>query len=171
MKLKKVVYIFLLLLLVLQSGGLFLVLKSEQYAAQISMQHRIMNDTVSAEILTLSCRDYEKSLVDRKEIYYHGRMYDIRSMEKTGDSVRLVAVHDVKEGNILKKIKKLFPDNNTKHRQAPKHLMHLMTLNYIAFGVHPDDLILHFQILKKFSVAEHIISGNPEVLTPPPKSV
>lgn len=161
----------LLFLLMLQSGGLFVAYKMQQYAAKYAMQQSIRKSTSIVETLSMSRSEFAKSLVDNKEIRYKGKMYDIRSMSILNDSVHLMVVHDTKEENILKKIKNLFSDHHSQKNKVPQVLIQLLSLDYIQHTVNLNPFITHHVVSLNHHFSENILSQNSEILLPPPEVV
>ncbi len=156
----------------LQSGGLFLLFKTQQYAAKISMQVNMIKGDTPVEHLSMSLVDYRKSITDNKELFYQGKMYDIKSLSFTNDSVNLIVIHDIKEENVLSKIKNLFASqDNTKKSKIPQTLIQLLSLDYIQDGIFCNDFVSHFSITLKHHFSENTITHCHKIILPPPEIV
>jgi hypothetical protein len=118
--------------------------------------------------MTLSCADYEKSLVEKNEIFYQGKMYDIKSKIFSGDSVAMRVIHDEKEGKIFKKVKKLLTHGPKK---TPDTLLRLLSLHYFHPFILSSKMIFTSSSIKQPLFSEALISRSTDVLSPPPKPV
>jgi hypothetical protein len=170
-KLKRTINVGLLLLLMMQSGGLYIALKIQQYSAKVVMQHTISHNEAPAIHMTLSLSDYMKSLVEKNEIFYRGKMYDIKTRIFSVDSIDMMVIHDVKEGNILKKVKKLFAHNNDLQKTFPEVITYLLSLNYIRTNINNPSVVFTSIFIIKSDFSEKAIFRNSNVLTPPPEVI
>jgi hypothetical protein len=158
----------LLLLLILQSGGLYIAFKLQQYAAKSIMSMTMDREETIYQPMTLSRIDYEKSLVEKNEIYYQGKMYDIKSKTFSGDSVTMMVIHDEKEGKIFKKVRKLLTHGSTK---TPDTLLRLLSLHYFHPFLLDSKMIFTSSTIQQPLFSEALIFRSTEVLSPPPKPV
>jgi hypothetical protein len=156
----------LLLLLIFQSGGLFIVFKLQQYSAKAIMFAEMSREETTFLQMTLSRSDYVKSLVEKNEIFYQGKMYDIKSKTFSGDSVIMMVIHDEKEGKIFKKVKKLLTHGSKK---TPDTLLNLLSLHYFHPFLLDSKMIFTSSTIQQPLFSEALIIRNSNVLTPPPE--
>ncbi len=169
--LKKTLYISLLVLLIMQSGGLFVVLKMQQYTAKAIMHNQIRRSGNDIQHLRLCESDYNKCIVDNKEIYYKGKRYDVVCLTKAGDSIDMSVIHDEKEGNVVKRMKDFFAKSDDGSKKTPQELIRLLTLDYLQTA-HPDISIVFYPFTTyKSPFIEGLIMRNTEVFLPPPELV
>ncbi len=125
------------------------------------------NETIY-QPMTLSRTDFEKSLVEKNEIFYQGKMYDIKSKTFSGDSVALMVIHDVEEGKIFKKVKKLLSHGPKK---TPDTLLRILAMHYLQPFFLNNSLVFTASTLKQPLFSEALIIRTRDVLSPPPKEV
>jgi hypothetical protein len=156
----------LLLLLILQSGGLYIAFKLQQYTAKCIMSVTMDRKETVYQPMTLSRSDFEKSLVEKNEIFYQGKMYDIKSRTFSGDSVTMMVIHDEKEGKIFKKIKKLLTHGSKK---TPDTLLRLLSLHYFHPFLSDSKMISTSSTIQQPLFSEALLIRSTDVLSPPPK--
>jgi hypothetical protein len=161
----------MLLLLIMQSGGLFMVLKMQQYAAKAVMQSSISCEANISRHLRIYGDDYIKSIVDNKEIFYQGKLYDVISMAKGADSVDLTVIQDEKEGSIFKRIKYLFTSSEDSNKKTPQELIRLLSLDYLQTSHPYISIVFYPYITYKTPFVEGVIIRSTEVFLPPPELV
>jgi hypothetical protein len=167
--LRKPVYLILLLLLFMQSGGLFIVLKLQQYASKELMNEHISKSSTGARHLALGIIDFKSCITGRNEIFHDGKLFDILSVEFNSDSVHLIAINDVKEENILKTIKVLFTENSLDPKKSTEALLQLLFPDYLPTSLPDNTMAADPLPLEKFLYSESTILRNIEVFLPPPK--
>ncbi len=134
----------LLLLLLLQSGGMFVFYSVQQGIHQYRMMRKIETETNGFETLRLSYDHYVKSLVETNEVRLNGHMFDIRSVRHFNDSVELVARRDHKEERILLAIRSFLPGQLPPHRKVPEYLLKLLNQHYVPAPLFSFDALSAF---------------------------
>jgi hypothetical protein len=129
--LKKTTHIFLLAILLIQSGGLYLVYRFQQFQAREEMRESLLNGQASLQTIHLSLDEYQNSKTDEKEIILSGKLYDIKSIRFQGNTAELVVTHDKKEEGVLGKIKR-YMENKHLPDDMGYQLMQLLSLNYVV---------------------------------------
>jgi hypothetical protein len=152
----------------LQSGGLFIAFKLQQYSAKAIMSVTMDRKETVYQPMTVSRTDYEKSLVEKNEIFYQGKMYDIKSKIFSGDSVVMRVIHDEKEGKIFKKVKKLLTHGPKKTTDT---LLRLLSLHYFHPFQSDSKMIFTSSTIQQPLFSEALIFRNSNVLTPPPELI
>jgi hypothetical protein len=152
----------------MQSGGLFVVLKMQQYSAKSIMSVTMDRKETVYQPMTLSRTDYEKSLVEKNEIFYQGKMYDIKSKTFSGDSVTMMVIHDEKEGKIFKKVKELLTHGQKK---IPDTLLRMLSLHYFHPFLPDSKMIFTSSTMQQPLYSEALLFRNSNVLTPPPELI
>lgn len=159
----------LLLVLLLQAGGMFFICRLKQEHIRFYMERFLESEEANFETLLLTKTEYRNCLVEEDEIFYMNSMYDIKSLIVDGDKVHIIAVNDTNETGILDIIKKIAGASGHNNQQLPKPLQQLMTLLFMA----PSPLQLncsrnaepfHFQPLYNFETLQYS-----EITTPPPQ--
>src|SRR5688572_16924686 len=128
------------------------------------------NSSTRFEKLVLTKDQFQNSLVDDKEIFLNGKMYDIKETRFNKDTVELIAYHDVKEDGLISIIENFFDRENSGNDFAVKVLKLLVTVYTFS------SLQLEFTqpyISGKFFMIHpgNYISFTGETLSPPPDSV
>jgi hypothetical protein len=155
----------------MQSGGLFVVLKMQQYGAKVMMHNQMSREGSAAQQLRLHGKDYINSIADSKEIFYKGELYDVLSYAMVGDSVDLSVIRDEKEGNIVKRIKNLFTQPDDGNKKTPQEVIRLLTLDYLPTSHTDISIVFNHFTINKTSFSEGVIVRNAEVFLPPPELV
>lgn len=130
---KKYFCYFFILLIFIQSGGIFWWLKMEQITIQQEM-HTLLADS-SFNIYTelnLPMNEYYENLKDEgKEILLNGKLYDIKSVSIVNGRAKIKAIHDEKEESVLIRIVHFVKHSNSNQKQIPASLAQLMLLCYL----------------------------------------
>lgn len=133
------------------------------------MRSVLIDPATKFGILTMSVDDYKKCKQDKDELCIEGKMFDIKSMQVTGDKVIVHAVQDHKEDNIKSKIKKSLRSNHSDSK-IPQPLVELLTLYYILpvqnclfFTTRPEEKYNH-------AFCDNIFSRNGDIVIPPPRA-
>ena len=121
----------LLLLLLLQSGGLWLGIKSLQIIHVVQHEIRTKSNHANAVKFTLSTADFGKySLDNDKELNIEGRMFDVISIETKGNSVIVTALEDAFEERLMALLINTSKSSGNKD-SGDAYLLALMHLQFI----------------------------------------
>ncbi len=168
-QLKKIGFIVLLSILLLQTGGLWLIYKAQQYYVQNEMEESLNNKETIFQNLSLSLNDFQKDKVNDHEVSINGKMYDIKSINIKGNKVELLAVNDIKEESIIEKINRSLNNGDQQNQELPNHIFKILTLFYISPTTGYNFL---FQVKRQHilpSFCEIIISHKSGISSPPPR--
>jgi hypothetical protein len=122
----------LLLLLLLQSGGLWLGIKSLQLLHVVQQEIRTKSNPANTVALTLSKSDFEKYALDNNnELNIEGQMFDVISVETTCDSVSIIALKDAFEERLMALLISTSKSTDQKG-SADAFLLALMHLQFIS---------------------------------------
>lgn len=170
-QLKKTVYILLLILVLLQAGGLLFVYRIGQIWVKYQMQLSLKSNNKHLEKLIFTIYEYEENIFDEHEMIYHGKLYDVKSVNISGDKVELIAIHDFKEEGILKKMNDLATNTNRSKAAHPNKLKTFVSLNYLLPDAGLKNFIPVVQIadLNTYNLLLDLIDD--DIPTPPPKLV
>ncbi len=168
---KKTATFLLISLVCLQSGGLFLFYKCQQWHVQYEQMRRAVSDKQAFLKISLPIADFERCKINEREIKFQEKLYDIYSIKMDLDSVQLTVVHDWREESILEKIMDLVSQDFPDHKQIPVQVLKLLQLSYICpHYVQPSDIMpLRRQHHFRFSFDWN--TRRPEIPFPPPKVV
>ena len=166
---KKIGYIALLSILIIQAGGGLLIYKIQQYYVQMEMERALNNEETSFQQLTLSFNDFQKGKINAHEISFDGKMYDIRSIKISGDKVELLVINDTKEENIIENIKRSVNPNDQQNKGLPSQFVKLLTLVYVVPATDPDLLLQKKQRHIFVPFCDIIVSHKSDITAPPPK--
>lgn len=130
---KKYFCYFFILLLFIQSGGIVWWLKAEQIAIRQEIREQMAQATFNQYTeLNLSLTDYYENLKDGgKELLLNGNLYDIKSVTIIKGKVKIKAIHDTKEQNLLLRLVQFIKHSSSNQKQIPKSLTQLMLLCYL----------------------------------------
>ena len=164
---KKLAYIAISLILVLQIGGMVLILKLQQCMVQLEMKAALSNDATRYQTISLSLTDF-KQKINENEILIDGKLYDVSSYSIKGNTIQLLVMSDEKEENILEKIKE-FTTGTTKHSPFPEQMLQLLTLTYILTDCTHKFGLQQISQQKYTQLCANVFSVTGEVSSPPPK--
>jgi hypothetical protein len=159
----------LLAILLLQTGGMLLVYKIQQFYVQYEMRLLVNDSHTSFEKLLLSTADYQKSRINSHEISFQGNMYDVKSVKITGDIAELLVINDKKEKSLVKNIQDFLTKTNQQKKELPEQLQKFLSLNYLPAD---QDLTIVIPILSSnifHAPKGNIFSDLSETPSPPPK--
>ena len=134
------------------------------------MLKQLNNDLTRTEKIILSFSDFKKNQVDGHEIFFNGKMYDIKLVKYSGNFVELLAVNDTKEEKILEKINYLMTHSPNGHNNQTNHLINLLSQIYI-FSVTENEYLFKPVLIRFPSFCESITLHNLDITSPPPKLV
>ncbi len=127
---KRLGYLALILLLILQSGGILLFYHLQQSAVRYQMQEEIRLKETVFEKLTLSKTEFDKNRINSHEVLLNGKMYDIKSIHYNGSKVTLIALNDKGEENIIRKIKSYLAQSS-RRQTIPDHFNKFFSIIYL----------------------------------------
>jgi hypothetical protein len=163
--------ILLMLLVLLQTGGVLLIYGYRQYQVKREMRTQILAAQEGLEKIILSTEAYLKARVDRHEIMLEGRMYDVHSMAVTERGVEILALHDEKETAVINDMLGFFGFAHHKESPVPQKILTLMGLEYTLPEAVDFSPVLYPVHTNFFQSAETFVSFDPAVAGPPPKMV
>jgi hypothetical protein len=103
--LKKLAAIALLLVFLVNTMGYFVLFRYNHFLAKREMVSRIRNGDYSADVVLLKILNPERSAhfkrIEKKEFTWYGRLYDIVSERRDGDTALIYCLHDKKEQELL----------------------------------------------------------------------
>jgi hypothetical protein len=167
--LKKTGYILLLAILLLQTGGMLLVYKIQQFYVQYEMSLIVKDSNTSFEKLILSADEYQKSRVNSREILFKGNMYDVKSVKITGNTAELLVINDKKEKKLVKNIKDFLYKTNQQKKELPEQLQKFLSLNYLPADKELTDIVTILSSIIFYSPDGNILFHLSDIPSPPPK--
>ncbi len=129
---KKNIGLLLIFILVLQSGGLLIIGRLQQYNVQHLMSILLEKEDAKFEKLVLTVREYEESRINSKEISFKGNMYDIKSIRNKGEYVELLVINDLREKHIVNAIRNLAGGDDKTDRETPELIQRILSMNYLS---------------------------------------
>jgi len=120
----------MIILLILQSGGMFLLFTIQQGMHQYTMMRRVEKESSGFETIRLAYDTYVTSLVEEHEVRLNGQMFDVKRIRHFNDSVELTARRDHKEEHIMMAIRSLLPGQQN-HRKVPDFLVKMISWQYL----------------------------------------
>jgi hypothetical protein len=148
---------------------MLLIYKAQQFYVQHQMRLVVNDSETSFEKLMLNIDEYRKCRLNSREVSYKGNLYDVKSVNITGDSVELLVINDVKEKFLLKEIKDFLQKSNQSKKELPEQLQKFLSVNYIA----PDEGRIIYIPSLHYNIIYHseldIYSDPSDIPSPPPK--
>lgn len=126
------------------------------------------NEKNEFEKLTITATLFNKSKINSREIFYEGKMYDIKSVKISGDRVELLVIDDVREKSIIEKIRILSGIPNSPNEKVPSQIIKFISLVYLSIDDNQSFLSpCHNRFFS--SNSEKIYSVHITILSPPPE--
>ncbi len=128
------------------------------------------SDQLEYQKISLSISEYSKCKLNKREMNYQGKLYDIKSVEIHADQVDVLVVHDKEEEGIKERIEILFQKKGAQEKGFLTVLEKLSTLNYTCPGSY---FTLTPRMIRKYftNSSEGILTSEKEITTPPPKVI
>ena len=169
---RKLVALFFLLLLLLQSGGSVWWFKIKQTMLQMERSERLLNSASSLVTILVSEKEFiDYSLNDGEEIILQGKLYDIKQIERVEGKIKLTALNDSEEENLILSFMRFIRSSNKNSKQIPIPLTNLLLLTYIA----PTSTCFLFKLPPEKSSVEHCFFASKTfqstISSPPPKQI
>jgi hypothetical protein len=131
MRMPKTAPVAMLLVLLLQVGGLWMGIKSLQAFRIVQQELRTQSNPDNAVSFTISKARFEAcALDDGKELSLDGSMFDVISVTEQGDSVHITALEDHLEARLIAWLMHSSQPND-KNAQGDAYLFALMHLNFV----------------------------------------
>jgi hypothetical protein len=159
----------LLGILLLQTGGMLLIYKIQQFYVQYEMRMAVNDNETSFEKLVLSKQEYHQSRLNSREIFYKGNMYDVKSLNIKGDVVELLVINDIKEKFLLGEIKDFLRKSNQSKKELPDQLQKFLSINYITADKERSIYIPSFSFNIFHYPDRNLYSDKTDTPSPPPK--
>jgi hypothetical protein len=167
--LKKIIAIFLLVVLLFNCAGGLWIFKFQQQFNYWQVQQELESSQHLA-VLNLNIDDYEKSKTGENEISLNGKMYDISSAFVKGNMVLLVCMEDLAEDNLIDSFNEQ-DEKKSKQGGSDLQLLKFLSLVYIETRqIHT----LHFSDADKLYFSAYNRFYSPTVIaveSPPPKAL
>ena len=168
---KKVLFISVLAIILLQSCGMILFFQIQRNVIQNKMQFSLENSESKFEYLNFSLSNFNDCKINSHEIIYNGIMYDIKSKKISGDNVLLKVLADSAESGLIQKIKNYFGIDNKRDSGIPEKITKLFSLIYIIPSINFTVLLNNVNQNLFFSFSESIVNNFSDILIPPPKEI
>jgi hypothetical protein len=168
---KKLAVLIFVALLLMQSGGLYMVLKTHELTARISMQQRMRTNRCRIETIRMDMQHFSASLNEEGELLYQGGLYDIQSLSREGRLVTIYAVRDTYEETVLNLIS-LLNERDRDHSPADPDLILDFTFLCYTSNLNTSEAPV-LQSIRTFRAhtQTRILQALQEIPSPPPKSV
>ena len=168
---KKVLFISVLAIILLQSCGMILFFQIQQNLIQNQMRISLANSESKFENLNLSLNNFNDCKINSHEIMYNGIMYDIKSIKISGDNVLLKVLADKAEFGLVQKIKNYFGIDNKHESKIPEKINKLFSLVYIIPAINVTVLFNRINQNLFFLFSESLVINFSDILIPPPKEM
>ncbi|MFN8342847.1 MAG: hypothetical protein U0V64_14385 [Cyclobacteriaceae bacterium] len=91
----------------------------------------------------LTAAQLEEALVEEDEMKLNGRMYDIAAIQKTGDRVVVLCLHDEKEDSLLSLLDGIIQNATRDKKPVPPSVLGLLSLTAEI----PSHLVIQVEVL------------------------
>jgi hypothetical protein len=128
---KRTLYILLLILLFLQSGGILLICHLQQEYTKYQMMEKMERSETLFEKMTLTKEEFKKYRINDDELSINGIMYDIKSSVIHNNSIELLVINDEEEAKIQQKINAIAKTTNSSDSNFSLQLQQIISLVYL----------------------------------------
>ena len=168
---KKVLFISVLAIILLQSCGMILFFQIQQNQIQNQMRISLADSESKFENLNLSLNNFKDCKINSHEIMYNGILYDIKSIKISGDYVLLKVLADKAESGLAQKIKNYFGIENRHDSKIPEQINKLFSLVYIIPAINVTVLLNCINQNLFFLFSESLVNNFSDIIIPPPKEM
>jgi len=152
-------------------GGILIVFNVKKLIVQIEMKEKLDNNSANYETLILSIKQYQDNLINSGEISFEYKMYDIKSIDFQGDSVKLFVLNDREEEIILCCIKDFLNNMSPYNKKIPSQFSELISLDYLISTTDFKFKTSGFLLMLQGNFVEDLYSIYCGKRTPPPRLV
>ena len=156
-----------------QSAG-YLILPMVRLGAVRSRAMKHLQEESEAVTLLLAHVEFESGRSGKRELWREGILYDIKSIRREGDSVRVIACPDRHEQVLLQGFRQIFQHSagTTAGNPLSKLLVQLLTAPFLQTGF-AWLLAMPPQTPLRTSFAGPFLPGSrqPDICSPPPETV
>lgn len=161
--------LFLISVLLLQSGGLILLLKGIQFNIEKKNRVLIKNRTENHFEITFSLKDFKTIQFNAHEFKFKNQMYDFSILNLSDDSIKVLAKADYEEQKVIEKIKLLCDFGKPESAPAKLTLNKLFSFTYLKienlYILYIPEEISNFLSTKIFDLK----NSYREIIIPPPR--
>ncbi len=165
---KKVSIIFLLVLIIFQAGGFFVLFHLRQNDLKNEMANEICKEDSKTEKLILTNSEYQKCRINEQELLFHGEMFDIKAVVFKGEVVEVIALNDSREESLIESIKDFFDTGKQAPSGITKKITNLTSLEYTR-NINKSVYSFTETEIKFIFQSNNPLSFFGEVFSPPPE--
>jgi hypothetical protein len=163
--LKKIFAVFVLLILLFNSMGYYFLFELNKYQVQKSIQHHPERKSPAFCILRIPEPENNPSFsrIDKKEIRFQGKMYDIIKEVRNNNTTLFYCIRDTREDNLLAAMKRLTHD---------KFLLSLLNhiISVAPLPDYPEEIaVLASSTISFYSFQSPLCSSQLPTWSPPPE--
>jgi hypothetical protein len=166
---RKLLFVWIFIGLILQPDFLWISYQVQQSIIRYEVAQLIEKDLAPYCEMTLSLDEYRQSRVNENEICLNGNMYDIKSLQISGDEVKLIAFKDAKEKRLIERISALKSESEENGGNFQEDIQSLFAFNYISTAESFTKILEYSDIPFSVSLNKTVVSHIPDTESPPPK--
>jgi hypothetical protein len=176
MRIRNIMFLLVAFVFVFNSFGfIFYFLIEREYAKEEAFEEIALQNSeekIEAISISRSVIDEGKNFqrINRKEIRYEGKMYDVIKEENRSDEIVFYCIHDEKEDKLEKDFAKTVNKNLNQKAMAGSSINFNHLIQYAEYGMKcwiesPNNKVDYSNYLN----CNYCLNA-PKILTPPPKS-
>jgi hypothetical protein len=130
-----------------------------------------LEKNIRPETMTMSRKTFDQNLLDEKELKVGGKMFDIKKIDVTGDSVKVTLIRDIEEEVLVEFLSDLVsgPAGETS-RDLPGQVLQIFQMTFLpsSFSYQVHDFYPHecFLVLN----SKNALGAKTFLITPPPRA-
>ena len=172
-RLRRFLSYLLLALAAFQCGASLLLPLAQVGMARTRADGRLRSETAHKETFVLSRPDFLRNRSGQREWWHNGLLYDLKSLEVQGDSVRIVALPDAQEQWLLAGFQRFFGANTNRSPTAnplARLLVQLLAQPFLpadhAWILSPPAVLDFFR--PDYRYERQPLAGFARIFSPPP---
>ena len=137
-KVKKIFSIILVSLLLFNFAGLFLYFSVQLFRIHQEMKAKLRTiPDEKLEIFVMTLESFNNARVEEDEMELCGKMYDIARIKEQGETVKVYALYDAAEDNLLAFMDAVVKRPLQDKTSTPAQILQFISLTFLPPGQHP----------------------------------
>ena len=176
---RKIIFFLFTGLILFNLCGYFFVFQCEQYRLKNEMKGLIKNGFFRNEYEQITVTDpannKDLKILDKNEIRYRGKLYDIVSLKVSGNTITYLCINDTREEKLVAQFTDYLSlsaglNSPQKSRNSQAMVYHIIKQAFLScFSFTP--LAVSFLLVKWIDPAAKLNSLNLKPFSPPPKTI
>ncbi len=120
----------------------------------------MIQNNLPQKSITITFEAYQHKLINGHEIELNGKLYDIRTVNFSGNKVQLGLIEDKKEMHVLSVLKKIIGSESAHQKQFPQKLLSFMSMLFVVPSLSNTNIIPNQKNLQYADLFQQLSSGS-----------